>query len=82
MEDIFEPLLCPICGKEYWSTECPHDFGQLIKDNDALIDERDLLLAKIETAKETLKFIGELPETNMGYWKIKAQEAYKQLEEK
>lgn len=45
-----------------------------------ILIERDALRQKLGKAKEALEFIGELPETNAGYWKVYANRIYKQLE--
>lgn len=87
-----DELKCPLCYKDYYSHECPHNFNQMVQNIDALrvqldetvicrdhwkisyekamkiyrdirreqfalIDERDLLKAKLEQAN---KLIAEL----------------------
>ena len=62
--------LCPLCGKEYWSTECPHDFQEMQ-------EKIATLQRKLDIAVEALNFIAYPPNE----WDDPSDRAMNTLEE-
>ena len=66
--------LCPLCGKEYWSTECPHDFQEMQ-------EKIATLQRKLDIAVEALRAINLVRcEGKCGTWNIYAQRGLTEIE--